>query len=150
MTPGSLAAVECPSCGAMLPVFPGESIACPSCRTDVRLLLFPAFVRQVLVGTAAVTAASEEATCYDHPANVAVIACERSGRFVCSLCDIETDGAHICPACFSAAPHAGGAATERVLWDSVALYAAILPCIFWWATLVSSCAVLILVARKWN
>ena len=148
------AAVDCPACEAALPVSPGsEHAVCPACGRAVRVLVFPALFRPIPLGVAAMqTASAAEATCYNHPGSVAVVPCSRCGRFLCSLCDIEHEGAHLCPACFPAAGPSGfsGLDSERILWDSVALSTALLSFLFWYITLITAPIVLVLVVRKWK
>ena len=151
----SAATVDCAACGVAQPPPTGsEEMACARCGRPLHVLVFPALWRPIAAGLPATLAVSpEEATCYNHPASVAVIPCALCGRFLCALCDIEFDERHLCPACFPTARPSGGSATlesERVLWDSIALSTALMSCILWWASLITSFVVLFLVVRKWR
>ena len=40
-----------------------------------------------------------ESVCFFHDTRRAAAACERCGRLVCSLCDMDLVGQHVCPEC---------------------------------------------------
>ena len=65
-------------------------------------------------------------------ATKAVIACESCGRFLCTLCDLEFGGRHICPNCLSAGRKKGALGNYdhfRLSWSGVALTLAIVPAV---------------------
>jgi uncharacterized paraquat-inducible protein A len=51
--------------------------------------------------------------CANHPRNAAVTNCERCGIFICSLCELEVDGAKYCPACFERLAQEGAIHSAR-------------------------------------
>jgi hypothetical protein len=48
-----------------------------------------------------------ESACFYHAEKRAVVPCDQCGRFLCSLCNIELDGKHFCPACLETARNKG-------------------------------------------
>lgn len=97
---------RCPSCRRPLP----ESAqalaalqACPGCARPIEIQPFPGLTRIPTVGRPAESITGEgEAACFFHAAKKAVVPCDDCGRFLCSLCDIELEGRHLCPNCLQA------------------------------------------------
>ena len=61
-----------------------------------------------------------------------VLPCDACGQFLCSLCDCELDGRHICPSCLETGKKKGklqGLENHRTLYDSIALSLAIVPAV---------------------
>lgn len=124
--PVPIAAVSCPHCGG--DVAPVESDtgwqSCPSCASRLQIRLWP-----VVLGKAkAAVALSDQATCFFHPDKAFQACCQRCGRFVCTLCDLQLGAEHICPACFErgradSTTDAGKAEwrSRDVLYDSIAV-----------------------------
>jgi len=121
-----LGAVPCPSCGG--DVIPVETEtgwqSCPSCANRLQACFWPA-VRQ---STNAVVALSDQATCFFHPEKAFQACCQRCGRFVCALCDLQLGSEHVCPTCFErgradSGPEAAKAEWRYrdVLYDSIAV-----------------------------
>ena len=91
--------VRCPACGiALAPATSGATI-CGACNAHFETALFPALNRKIETALPEAISANDEASCFYHAENKAVVACSGCGRFLCSLCDLEVKGAHICPAC---------------------------------------------------
>jgi hypothetical protein len=99
-----------------------------------------------------------ESACFYHSDKRAVVPCDACGRFLCSLCDLEVDGQHICPACFDRHRNQNGEAArtegERTLHDRIAFSLALLaillsPCL-WWALPFLSIPVIVYGVRYWN
>jgi hypothetical protein len=73
-------------------------------------------------------ALSDQATCFFHPDKAFQACCQRCGRFVCALCDLQLGAEHVCPACFERGRVQSGAGTgtaewrhRDVLYDSIAV-----------------------------
>ncbi|HEX6804820.1 MAG TPA: hypothetical protein VF133_14165 [Terriglobales bacterium] len=124
--PGGPPAVTCPVCGGS--VVPVETEtgwqSCPSCANRLQAYLWPV-LRQ---NTSAAVALSDQATCFFHPDKAFQACCQRCGRFVCALCDLQLGVEHVCPTCFERGrAHSGveaGTAEWRyrdVLYDSIAV-----------------------------
>ena len=74
-----------------------------------------------------------EASCFFHPENRAARACDRCGRFVCSVCEITVGASHLCPHCLSVGitdPAKAEFIPWRFLWADGALFIGVLPLIF--------------------
>lgn len=161
----------CDKCKTLLPgaaVNHLEPVACPGCFAPLRAQVFPAFFRTQTAGAAAENVLSDEdASCFYHPAKKAVVPCERCGRFLCALCDIEpVPGQHVCPGCLNAAPAKPGQKAagptalaaaalppqRRVLHDQVALLLTLLPVTLFglYFSIITAPVALFLVVRYWN
>jgi len=104
---------------------------CPHCRSAVQCEVFPALYAGPRIGRPGdplVDAA--EASCFFHAEKRAAVACDSCGRFLCSLCDLDMGGRHICPQCFTAGRKKGALRDldhYRVSWAGIALLVAVLP-----------------------
>lgn len=118
--------VACPGCGGNLT--PGETEtgwqSCPYCEKRLQVRVWPV----VRHGTNATEAMPDQATCFFHPGKAFQSCCQRCGRFVCALCDLQLGAEHVCPTCFERGRADsglnGGKAEWRhrdVLYDSIAL-----------------------------
>jgi hypothetical protein len=117
-------AVVCPSCGGdFVPVEAGWQ-SCPYCQKRLQVHIWPV-VRQ---NNNAATALSDQATCFFHPDKAFQACCQRCGRFVCALCDLQLGVEHVCPTCFESGRADSGAEAAKaewryrdVLYDSIAV-----------------------------
>ena len=118
--------VACPNCSG--DVAPVETQAgwqsCPYCQKRLQIRLWPAIERQA----SAAVAMPDQATCFFHPDKAFQACCQRCGRFLCALCDLQLGAEHVCPTCFERGRTdsglKGGKAEWRhrdVLYDSIAL-----------------------------
>jgi uncharacterized paraquat-inducible protein A len=126
--------VHCPKCRALLPADPAAAAAlerCPSCRTRLRLVVFPALTATAQsVSTPSPIVSEGEAACFYHSAKQAVVPCDQCGRFLCALCDLEVAGRHLCPSCLETGAKAGqvaGLERSRTRHDLIAWYLLLLP-----------------------
>lgn len=125
-SPGATGTVICPSCAGSVAPSKTETgwQVCPYCGKRLQARLWSA-ARQ---STIAVAAMADQATCFFHPEKVFQACCQRCGRFLCGLCDLQLGAEHVCPVCFERGREivgtAGGTAEWRqrdVLYDSIAL-----------------------------
>ncbi|GAB4341270.1 MAG: hypothetical protein Kow0099_17810 [Candidatus Abyssubacteria bacterium] len=149
--------LECGKCKAPISLpLPEASVqtTCPICDAYIRIEAFPALLRRGAQGRRGETlTADDESSCYYHPAKKAVAVCEGCGRFLCSLCDIEMDGRHICSACIERGGGEGSVKplkNEVVRYDDIALTLAIIPMIFYCITIFTAPAALYISIRHWN
>jgi hypothetical protein len=149
------ATVACPSCKARLPpdFFNLQHfVSCPSCEATFRIRVFPALTRPATPSVAAPILAEGESSCFYHPHKRAIVSCERCGRFLCALCDIEVGETHRCPGCLS--KKAGAAQPEmaksRTLYDGIALALATFPLIAWPFTVITAPAAMYMTIRYWR
>ena len=151
--------MKCAECGSPLSLVaagdPGF-IPCPRCRTSFRVDLFPAFFRKSEERASSASLEAGDATCFNHPDKRAVVVCDACGRFLCSLCEIEMDGRHICPGCLEKSrtrDEKKGGGDRRIMYDSLALSLAVYPIVlfpFFWLTPVTAPVAVFLALRKWN
>jgi hypothetical protein len=119
-----------------------ELAPCPHCGKKMDLRVYPAQFREAQsVSTGELLMVDGEASCFYHPRKKASIPCDWCGRFLCSLCDVDLAGKHLCPACIDTGQKKGKLVqleNKRILWDSAALAMALLPVIVWFITLVTA------------
>jgi hypothetical protein len=115
--------------------------------------IYPAFFSPPAVGRLSVVSGVDEASCFYHADNRAVVACDACGRFLCSVCDVDLDDLHLCPTCLRQGRRKGSIAAlenERMLYDGIALRLAIYPIFFVWPTLLTAPAVIWVVLWYWR
>lgn len=118
--------VTCPGCSGS--VAPGVTESgwqrCPYCGKQLQFRTWPV-LRQT---KGAVAAMPEQATCFFHPDKAFQACCQRCGRFLCALCDLQLGTEHVCPTCFERGRAGTGTNPGKaewrhrdVLYDSIAL-----------------------------
>jgi hypothetical protein len=148
--------VNCSKCSVPLPqeMFNRADFTnCPSCHSLVMIRTFPALQKNISAPHAENILLDAEAGCFFHPQKKAVVACATCGRFLCSLCDIEFDGCHICASCLNAGKKKKkikNLETHRVLYDGIALSTAILPLLFLWITMITAPISIYIAIRYWK
>ena len=94
-------------------------------------MVFTALHRPIAQGKAAeAIVAIEEAACFYHPQSRAAVPCDVCGRFLCSLCDIEMHGQHVCPPCLNSGrkkQQIDNIDGDRILYGGIAFLIAIVP-----------------------
>jgi hypothetical protein len=148
-------APPCPKCKAPL-LGLGESGdagegACERCATPLEFTVFPARRRGRRVARAALSV-DGDATCYFHPVNHAAAVCDGCGRYVCAVCEVPgEEGRVLCPPCVSSSrKKTVQKADEIVVYDQLAITAALLPFLMWPVTLLTAPATLGLVVVGWR
>ncbi len=144
--PAGLGTISCPSCAADSPS-DAEWQRCPYCQKPLQVRIWP-IVRQ---SNNAAAALSDQATCFFHPDKAFQACCQRCGRFVCALCDLQLGAEHVCPACFERGRTDSGIQSSEaewryrdVLYDSIALTVGWVWIFFWPAFVVALPAVIFL------
>jgi len=118
--------VTCPACTRK--VAPVETQtgwqSCSNCDKRLQIRAWPVAGQ---ISPAAV-ALSDQATCFFHPDKAFQACCQRCGRFMCALCDLQLGAEHVCPTCFERGradfgPEAASAEWRHrdVLYDSIAV-----------------------------
>lgn len=145
-SPAGPAAITCPNCSIDIPA-DSQWQSCPYCNKWLQIRFWP-IVRQ---NTNAVSAISEQATCFFHPDKAFQACCNRCGRFVCALCDLQLGAEHVCPTCFERGrAHSGAEAGKAewryrdVLYDSIAVTVGWVWILFWPTIVVALPAVIFL------
>lgn len=117
-------------------------------------VIFPAHYRAPVTGRPAETVATpEDASCFYHPLSRALVPCDMCGRFLCSLCDVELRGQHLCPSCVNTRSRESRIRDwdgDRVLYGSVALLIAVLPLFIWPLTIVTGPVAVFFAIYGWN
>ncbi|HEV2392981.1 MAG TPA: hypothetical protein VG146_11540 [Verrucomicrobiae bacterium] len=155
LEPGLL---TCTRCGTALPQNTTglPSLApCPVCGAELQWLVFPALGRSAKTGAAPQSLfEAGEAACFYHGDKRAVVPCGACGRFLCSLCDIELEGRHLCPACVEAAGkkgHIQSLERRRIRYDQVVWSLLILPLPFCMLLApLTATAAIVLSVIKWR
>jgi hypothetical protein len=148
--------IDCAACSTPVPRElwnREEGARCRGCGQTVRALVFPALER-VTAGASPQTLQGEtEASCFYHSQSRAATVCDDCGRFLCSLCDLEVEGRHICPRCFESGVSQHKIQTaepRRVLYDSMALALATVPALLIWPALIGAPWALFLIVTRWK
>lgn len=146
--------ITCTKCKASLVLNRSGLTKCPSCGVVMRVDIFPALFREQTPGPSGETLlVDNEASCFYHPKKRAVITCAMCGRFLCALCDVELNGRHLCPACLDVGKRKRkikSLENHRTLYDSIALFLAIVPVLFVWPTIVTAPIVPYMAVRYWK
>jgi hypothetical protein len=122
-----LGTLGCPSCqGTITPLATEDgSQVCIFCGKKLQ-------IRYWAVATQSANAApvlTDQSTCFFHPDKAFQACCQRCGRFLCALCDLQLGAQHVCPTCFDrgrvdSGPETAASAEWRhrdVLYDSIAV-----------------------------
>ena len=154
LSPVTAGTATCPSCRGE--VAPAETQngwqSCPYCERQLQICVWPV----ARPNTNPAIALSDQATCFFHPDKAFQACCQRCGRFVCALCDLQLGAEHVCPACFergrgSSGPDAGKAEWRHrdVLYDSIALTVG-WGWILFWPTIVAAIPTVIVLHIKFR
>lgn len=145
-------AVRCPSCAGELVAIETEWQTCPYCEKRLQIRVWP-LLRQ---NHNAAMALSDQATCFFHPDKAFQACCQRCGRFVCALCDLQLGAEHVCPACFERGRSTSGAEPGKAEWryrdllyDSIALTVG-WGWILFWPTIVAAMPAVIFLHVKYR
>lgn len=148
---------NCPNCRSALAreyFNTRELVRCPVCKTDFRSAVYPAMVRPFEQGGSGEMLTGErQASCFFHQRKKAVVACATCGRFLCTLCDLEINGRHICPKCLETGRTRSKLQeleNKRVCYDAIALSVAIWPMLTVWLTIMSAPIAIYLSIRHWK
>ncbi len=153
VSPSGQGVVPCPRCaGDVAPAANTESQTCPHCKERLQIRVWPV-VRQ---NTNAPTALADQATCFFHPDKAFQACCQRCGRFVCALCDLQLGAEHVCPACFERGRGDSSAEDDKaewryrdVLYDSIAVTVG-WGWILFWPTIVAAIPAVIFLHVKYR
>lgn len=150
--------IFCPRCNGALPDYlfqtPQVDGNCPTCGIALGFTLFPALFRSAAkIDPRSLLTEEGEATCFEHADKRAVAVCNKCGRFLCALCEVEVAGKIWCPSCLI--PGNTNAPIEalekrRTLFDSIALALATLPSILIYPAIITAPVVVYLSIRYWK
>jgi hypothetical protein len=149
--------IYCSSCSTLIPLVlfnTDQQEECNYCHRQTYAFAFPALIRppeQTKTGEQILV--EGDASCFFHPQKKAEISCEYCGRFLCSLCDIEFSGQHLCASCIEAGKKKKTLKTledRRVLYDDLALALSIIPMILFYVVIVTAPISIFMAIRHWN
>lgn len=147
-------ALSCPSCRRTLDPLSwhdGHSGSCRRCQCDFEWVEFPAFRAERTVNRPQAAVVEADATCFFHAENQAESVCESCGRYLCAVCAVDFGGRKSCPSCIATTKQTSAqAADSRVLYDGIALSAALVPLLMWPVTLVTAPAALGMAIYGWK
>jgi hypothetical protein len=156
LSPAKPGTATCPGCRGDVaqPATPSGWQNCPYCGKKLQITVWTV----VRANTNADVALSDQATCFFHPEKAYQACCQRCGRFVCALCDLQLGAEHICPACFERGRGNSGAGADAgkaewrhrdVLYDSIALTVG-WGWILFWPTIVAAIPTVIVLHIKYR
>ena len=146
-------------CGYCWEPFPVENYnldggaACRRCGQVVQAYVFPARWESRAGAMPERVVAAEESGCFYHPANRAAVICDSCGRFLCTLCDLEVGGRHLCPGCLEsglAKREVTAFEKQRFRYDTCALALATLPVLLIWVPVITAPIALYLAVKHWK
>ena len=145
------APITCPHCSADIPADSAWQ-SCPHCQKQLEVRVWPV----IRSNNNAAAALSDQATCFFHPDKAFQTCCQRCGRFVCALCDLQLGAEHVCPACFERGRANSGGEAGKVEWRyRDLLYDSIAVTIGWgwiliWPTIVAAIPAVIVLHVKYR
>ena len=154
--------IDCPKCQKPFPfeaINTGKTEKCPHCDSIICISAFPAVIKERLADTTGEKLfAEDQAGCFYHPDKKAMLSCENCGRFLCSLCDMEINNVHLCPACLEldlkkkpTRDKVDSLENKRTLYDSIALTLAVLPLfLIYFLTFITAPIAMYIVIRYWK
>lgn len=147
--------VNCENCQAILPLgdLLGDApVSCPNCGKKILVDLFPAVLSSFRKGEKAETIMeSAHSSCLNHPDKAAVTICEECGAYLCSLCDLEVEGRHICPNCLkNSKEKIKSLKTDAVLYDDIVLSVSVISFVLFYFAILSAPFVIVYSIMKWN
>jgi hypothetical protein len=151
--------IFCPNCSGSLSErffrHPQVEGTCPTCAVALGVTLFPALFRPAhRIDAGSLMTAEGDATCFEHTNKRAVALCNRCGRFLCALCEVELDGKVWCPSCLISGDSGNqiqAIEKQRTLFDSIALALALWPvALFLYPSIFTSPVVVYLSIRYWK
>ena len=149
--------IRCTNCSASLPdefINTRSYNPCPICQSLIRADVFPAaYKTSSEVTSGELLLMNDEASCFYHSNKQAVTTCSQCGRFLCSLCDVDFNGQHMCISCVESGRKKGKIARledRRIRYDNIVLGLAILPIFTLYFTLLTAPAAIFLAIRYWN
>ncbi len=115
LRPSSYSGPACPRCKTPTPLteLTDGIVLCPRCGGEYEARVFHPPTRSARVLQLVQSGPEGAGACANHPRNAAVTNCERCGIFICSLCELEVDGAKYCPGCFERLAQEGSIQSAR-------------------------------------
>ena len=143
-------AISCPKCSHQIDAasFNKPADACPGCGSDIIVAAFASLISgPSLTGAGERLLIADQASCFYHPNKKATVPCDNCGRFLCALCDVDFGGKSLCPTCIEGGGNKssqGDMDIDRVLYDKLALFLALVP------TILTQLGAIFLAIRHWS
>lgn len=156
MESSSPVGIECSRCGGSVPIadaVQNYGALCSVCESVIWVTLFPAAFEAVQPVDAQPVIEDAEASCFYHATKRATVHCDVCGRFLCPLCHLELGGENLCPSCVEAGQRKKTLTrleNRRILYDTIALVAAIIPALLFWPMILGAPAALFVTIRYWK
>lgn len=160
---GAAGIIACSACKAPIDVShynQPNPTRCPGCNRNLLAYVFPAFYRRENSGPVGEALQDlAEASCFQHSTRRAVAPCDRCGRFMCALCQMEIEGSTICPECLESGhqkQQISSLESKRILYDTMAYSLALapLPMLLFYPILILSpltaIGAIFVTIRHWN
>ena len=146
---------KCENCQGLFPLetlFGDGPVSCPTCGKKLLLDIFPSILSSFRKGEKAETIMeSAHSSCFHHPDKAAVVICEECGIYLCSLCDLEVEGRHLCSNCLKKSKEKlKSLKADSVLYDDIVLSVAVISTLIFYFAVVTAPFVLIYSIMKWN
>ena len=149
--------MNCIRCHATIPpsaINTNALVPCAVCGAKIRVDLFPAaFKPPETMETSEILVVDNDAGCFYHPGKKAVVHCDSCGRFLCTLCDVDMGGEHLCFSCLEAGKKKKkrmDLVNQRTIYDDIALRLAVYPMLLFWITIVTAPAALFIAIRHYK
>ncbi len=126
---------------------------CDNCHSEIQIDVFPSIFKPAEKGELGQESSNDEAECFYHPQKEATVICSVCGRFLCTLCDLDIDGAHICPSCLEKGEEKGSFESLEnhfVRHDSLALALSFLSMLTIYFTLLLAPISIFWALKTWN
>jgi hypothetical protein len=150
------AVVACTKCAWPVPAHflnLDHPVDCPMCGSALQVRVFPALFHRTAPVYAEMLRTETEASCFYHPENRALVACDACGRFICGLCRMEISRQSVCPGCVESGIRTGkliALESRRTMYDTVALALATIPTFLIWPTILTAPAAIFVAVRHWR
>lgn len=148
---------SCVECGIFIPwaeINLESTTLCRKCGKRQDITLFSAVYRKLVDNTPeSREALPEEASCFYYPEKRAQYVCALSGRFICEDAATDWEGKKVSIEALlrlQREKSEDSLKTEAMLYDDIALAAAVFPILFWPFTLFTPAVVFYYVFRYWG
>ncbi len=128
-----------------------DTIKCHGCGKKNKIVIYDAILKELNQGEKICTITEEDdANCYKHQKNLAVKACDHCGAYICSLCDIEIHGEHICPDCFNNQQKSQSNSKSNFMHAQLAFILSIAQVFIWYLIPIFSIGIIIYSIIFWK
>ncbi len=128
-----------------------DTIICHGCGKKNKVVIYDTILKELNQGEKICTVTEDDdANCYKHQKNLAVKSCEHCGAYICSLCDIEVNGKHICPDCFNNQQNSPSNGKSNFMHAQLAFILSIVQVFIWYLIPIFSIGIIIYSIIFWR